>query len=607
MNEKAQALLQQLRNIPRTLQLVWTATPTWTSAWVVLILVQGLLPAAIVFLTKRVVDNLANAFVDDSVNPAVLHPALYSLAAIATVMLISAALKSIMNWVQVGQSENIQDYIKDKIHQQAIALDLSYFETPLYYDMLHRATVDALHRPLSLVRSVGAIAQSVVTLIAMIAILVSYSLLLPLVLVISSLPALYVALVYSFKQFQIHMKRTERYRRANYFSSMLTNRGAAAEVRLFGLGSYFRKRYSDTRSVLRQEQVELARRQGLSQFLAALAGLVAIAGSIAWAAMQVLRSGGSLGDLALIYQAFNQGQRLMQTLLSNVQQLYINLLFMENLFSFLALDPTIAEPTEPLHEPVTLDGNMTFNNVSFCYPGSSQASLNNFSVTISVGKTTAIVGENGAGKSTIIRLMTRLYDPQIGTISVGEKDLRTIPVGQLRRLFTVMFQSPVQYQQTAGENISLGDWWSKPSQQQIETAATGAGADVSINKLVLGYDSLLGKMFGGAELSGGEWQRVALARAFLRDSPIIILDEPTSAMDSWAEADWLDRFSTLTKERTTVLITHRFTTAMRADIIHVMDRGEIVESGSHSQLLALNGRYATSWNRQMRQSAQTKD
>lgn len=602
MNEQARGLLQQLRNFPATLQLVWSATPGWSSAWAVLILVQGLLPVATVYLTKLVVDQLASAFENGSVDVTTLQPAILSLFAIAAVMLTGAGLKSAMNWVQMGQSENIQDYIKDKIHQQAIALDLGYFETPAYYDKLHRATVDAMHRPLSLVRSIGAIAQSGVTLIAMIAILISYSPLLPVILAISALPALYVAIRYSQRQYQIRVMRTEGYRRANYFSSMLTSRDAAAEVRLFGLGQYFRQQYGETRSKLRQEQIDLARQQSLSEFLASLAGLIAIGGSIGWAALQVLRSGGSLGDLALIYQALNQGQRLMQTLLSNAQQFYLNLLFIDNLFTFLALKPSIAEPVMPAETSVAFEANLTFDKVSFSYPGSSQLSLDNFSVTIPAGKTVAIVGENGAGKSTLIRLLTRLYDPVSGNINIDGKSLRDIPTDKLRRLFTVMFQSPVQYQQSAADNISMGEWWRSPSQLQIEAAAVGAGADVPIKKLESGYDSILGKMFGGAELSGGEWQRVALARAFQRDSPVIILDEPTSAMDSWAEADWMDRFSHLTEGRTVILVTHRFTTAMRADIIHVMEQGRIVESGSHTDLLIINGRYAQSWKRQMQQS-----
>ncbi len=226
--------------------------------------------------------------------------------------------------------------------------------------------------------------------------------------------------------------------------------------------------------------------------------------------------------------------------------------------------------------------------------------LDRFSLTIPAGHTVALVGANGAGKSTLIKLLCRLYDPEAGAITLDGVNIREIPLEELRRQITVLFQQPIQYHTTAAENIALGNLAATPGDAEIVAAARAAGADTPIDRLPEGYDTVLGKMFGGADLSGGEWQRVALARAFLRPAPILVLDEPTSAMDSWAEAAWLERFRCLAHGRTVLMITHRFTTAMQADMIHVMEAGEIVESGRHDALLARGGLYAQSWSTQMK-------
>jgi ATP-binding cassette subfamily B protein len=238
--------------------------------------------------------------------------------------------------------------------------------------------------------------------------------------------------------------------------------------------------------------------------------------------------------------------------------------------------------------------------VTFRYPGSDRVALNGFNLDIPAGKITALVGENGAGKTTLIKLLCRFYDPTQGSILIDNLDLRRISQEDIRRRITVLFQDSVRYHDTVFNNIAFGDIETQPDQSRIETAARASGADAPVSRLPGTYSAVLGKWFGGAELSGGEWQRLALARAFLRQAELIILDEPTSAMDSWAEADWLARFRQLVSGRTALIITHRFTTAMQADTIHVMDRGRIVESGNHENLLASGGRYATSWIRQMR-------
>ena len=246
-----------------------------------------------------------------------------------------------------------------------------------------------------------------------------------------------------------------------------------------------------------------------------------------------------------------------------------------------------------------LKQGISFRNVSFSYPGSHRTILKDFNLTLPAGKIVAIVGENGAGKSTLIKLLCRFYDPESGTIEIDGIDIRKYSVKELRKLLTVMFQFPVTYQKTVAENIAIGDVYSEPSFDTIQKAIRDAGAEEIVAKLPQGYNTQLGKMFaGGTDLSGGEWQRIALARAFLRQAPVLILDEPTSFMDSWAEHDWLDRFRKMANGRTAVVITHRFTLAMRADIIHVVQAGRIVESGNHDELIAQDSLYAQSWKSQ---------
>jgi ATP-binding cassette, subfamily B, bacterial len=287
---------------------------------------------------------------------------------------------------------------------------------------------------------------------------------------------------------------------------------------------------------------------------------------------------------------------LLRALLADAGQIYANSLFLGNLFAFLALRPHVTAPAQPQPVPTTVREAISLRDVTFRYPGSARPSLDGFTLTIPAGTTVAIVGANGAGKSTLVKLLCRFYDPAAGALLIDGVDLRSMAPDELRRRISVMFQAPVAYHESAAENIAIGEIAREAQRGAVVVAARAAGAHHVIERLPHGYDTQLGKLFGdGAELSGGEWQRVALARAFLRQAPIMVLDEPTSHMDTWAEADWFERFRRLARGRTAIIITHRFSIAMRADVIHVMDAGRIVESGTHDELLARGGMYAAGW------------
>lgn len=590
----------QLSYLPQTFCLVWAAAQYWTLAWVVLLVVQGLLPVATVYLTRFLVNSLVTVAGTGS-SWKHIQPILIPGALMVGVLLLTEILRSASEWIRTAQSELVQDHISGLIHKKSIAVDLAFYESSGYYDHLERARSDASSRSLALLENTGSLLQNSITLLAMAAVLIPYGPWLPFVLLFGTLPAFFVVLRLNRRYHKWWQETTTDRRWLQYYEMLLTHSAAAAELRLFNLGPHFQSAYQVLRRRLRIERLGLIKDQSLGRLAASAIALCISGTALVWMARQVLLGLLTLGDLALFYQAFNQSQNLMRSLLGNLGQIHTNSLFIGNLFEFLRLEPQVVAPHKPIAVPPALQKEIRFRQITFRYPGSKRAVLQDFNLTIPAGQVVAIVGDNGAGKSTLIKLLSRFYDPDAGSVELDGIDIRNLSVEQLRRQITLLFQFPVTYHATAAQNIALGDLSVAPSYAEIEAAALGAGVHEIITRLPQGYDTQLGKWFAnGAELSGGEWQRVALARAFLRQAQIIVLDEPTSAMDSWAEADWLERFRTLANGRTAIVITHRFTLAMRADMIHVMRSGQIVESGNHDQLLAQGGLYAQSW------TAQTK-
>ncbi len=661
----------QLPNLPRALRLAWRATRGWTIAWAVLLVFQGLLPVVTVYLTRWLVNSLVPVLGSHG-DWQTFRPVLVPMGLMGAVLLLTELLRSATVWVRTIQADLLKDHVTGLVHTKSVELDLAFYDLPEFYDHLHRARDEASYRPVELLESLGSLLQNGITLLAMGAVLVPYGAWLPAAVFVSTLPALYVVLRYTLIQHQWRLKSTSEERRSWYYDWLLTSRETAAELRLFGMGPRFQAAYQALRWKLRQERVQMAGEQGLAELAAGSFGLLITGAALGWMVWKAVQGLVSLGDLALFTQAFNQGQQLMRSLLQNVGHLYSNSLFLGNLFEFLALKPKVIDGPHPIPirtattqiiseqesdsrkiidpwsssphplvehplprgEGGNQEEGISFRHVTFRYPGSQQPALWDFSLNISTGKKVAVVGLNGSGKSTLIKLLCRFYDPDEGLIELDGTDLRDLPIEDLRKQLTVLFQEPVHFNNTVAENIALGDLakagsaWGFPltlqplsrvgergaeewvevemsrvnSQKSIEEAARTAGAEDIVHRLPQRYDNPLGKWFvNGAELSVGEWQRIALARAFFRQAPIILLDEPTSAMDPWAEADWLDRFSRLAQGRTVLIITHRFTTAMHADVIHVMADGRIVESGSHAELLARGGDYAQSWAAQMRE------
>ena len=607
LSSRINALATQVQYLPQTFQLIWAASRHWTLAWIVLLIFQGILPAASVYLTRSLVDSLV-AVVGAGMTWGNLNTVLLPTGLMAGVLLLTELLQGVTEWVRTAQAELVKDHISSLIHQQSVAIDFAYYESSEFGDRLDRARDGASDRSLALLENTGNLFQNGITLLAMATILLPYGGWLPILLVLGALPAFYAALRLNLRQYQWSQRTTTDRRWLQYYDLLLTSYESAAELRIFNYGTYFQTLYQGMRKRLRHEQMQLLKEQSISRLIAGFMALLVTGLAIAWMGRQVLLGSITLGDLALFYQAFSKGQGIVKALLGSLGQIYKNSLFIGNLFEFLRLRPQIIDPPSPIAVPSQVKHSIRFRRVTFRYPGSSEAVLKDFSLTISAGAIVAIVGDNGAGKSTLLKLLCRFYDPEAGQIEIDGVDIRNFEVAELRRLITVLFQFPIRYYVTAGQNIALGDITKSFNPSEIETAAKGAGIHEKITHLPQGYDSPLGKWFpGGSDLSGGEWQRLSLARAFSRKAPIIILDEPTSAMDPWAEFDWLERFRDMATGRTAIVITHRFTLAMRADIIHVMRAGHIVESGSHDELLSQSGLYAESWQAQMQSSTRMED
>jgi len=597
LGDKLGAAWAQLAYLPRAASLVWAASRGWTAAWMAVLLVQGLLPVGTVLLTRRVVDGVVGAVGGAGTWEAV-WPLLVPAGLMAGLLVLSELSSGLLGVIRGHQEELIRDHISALIHDTSTAVDLAFYDAPEYYDHLHRARNEAWYRPQRLVDNTGRLVQSGITLVAMAAVLFGFGAWVPLVLLLSTLPALHVVLRHAIRQHRWRLENTSKERHGWYYDWEMTSSTSAAEIRMFGLGDHFKRLYRAVRAGLRREQLSLSRDQSLAQMAASLVALLAAAACVGWMGWRTIRGELTLGELALFYAAFRQGQEMLRSLLGNVGDIYRNILFLGDLFEFLGLSPSIRAPEAPAPVPGGDAPSIRFEDVSFAYPGADGPVLDGFSLDLPAGKVSAIVGPNGSGKSTLVKLMCRLYDPTAGRVTRGDVDLRRFDPGALRRATTILFQEPVKYNLTAAENIRLGDL--EAPQSRVDGAAAAAGATEMVTALPRGFETVLGKWFdGGCELSVGQWQRIALARAFLRDSPVVLLDEPTSAMDSWAEAEWMDRLRGLVAGRTSVVVTHRFTTAMRADVIFVMMDGRIAESGTHAELVAAGGAYAASWRAQM--------
>lgn len=580
------------------MRLVLEAAPVLSACWLGLLVVQGLLPGLIVYLTKLTIDGFVQ--VVSGAESALYQQVVLYLILTGVCLLLDEVLRYAGELTRTAQAEYFGDHIKGLLHAKSAAIDIEYYESPEYHDLLEQVRGEAQSKPLAVLENLGTIIQSGVTVLTFGAILLSYGWFVPLLLVVAAIPGLYFSLKYDRVYHSWWKAAASRRRWLTYFDAMLTHPNAAGEMRLFGLGRLFRKKYNDQRRQLRSERFSHLRNQYVAKGLSAVVSLAAAAVAIGWIAQRTLIGLATVGDIVVFYNVFSRGQALMRSFLGGVGQTINNGLYVASIFAFLDLKSRIESPTDAVPFPKTIRDGIRFRGVTFRYPGESRTAIQDLDLHLPAEKVIAIVGVNGAGKTTLIKLLSRFYDVERGVIEIDGIDIRRFDLEELRRNISVLFQFPIQFHETAADNIALGNENGHAEQSDIEGAAVQAGAHRFIEDLPDGYQTLLGKWFvNGTELSGGEWQRIALARAYFRKAQIIVLDEPTSFMDPWSETDWLDRFRSIASRRCGVLITHRLTIARRADLIYVLDDGKVIENGTHDELVELGGFYASSWRDQL--------
>ncbi|MEM7712237.1 MAG: ABC transporter ATP-binding protein [Cyanobacteria bacterium P01_A01_bin.68] len=577
----------------RAVNLVWTTSHTLTIILAILTLVAGLLPAAVAYIGKLIVDAVVetrNLSLQDDLNTS--FPLMYvGLEAVAVALLAGSqrglSIAQSLLRVLLGQRVNVL------IIEKALTLELRQFEDSEFYDKMTNARREASSRPLSLVNRTFGLVQSGLSLLTYGALLISFSAWAVAILILAAIPAFVAETRFAGQAFRLFRWRAPETRQQRYLETLVAREDFAKEVKLYQLGEMLLGRYRSLFHQLYGEDRDLTIKRGFWSYLLGLLSTATFYVAYAWIVVETVVGRISLGDMTMYLTVFRQGQTTFSSALTSIGGMYEDNLYLSNLYEFL-------EEEVPIRYGKAIKGTnpqdgIRFENVYFTYPGSTKPALKDISLHLKPGEKLAIVGENGSGKTTLIKLLTRLYTPESGRILLDGLNLEEWDLDELRRRIGVIFQNFVRYQFTVGENIGVGDVEKLEDEKAWEIAAEKGMAQPFIERLPDGFTTQLGRWFkSGQELSGGQWQKIALSRAFMRkNADILVLDEPTSAIDSQAEYEIFDRFRKLTKDKMVFLISHRFSTVRMADKIVVIEQGELLETGTHEELLKANGRYAT--------------
>ena len=579
------------RMIPRALGLVWEATPRYAAANAALTVSQGVLPAITLYFSKLIVDGVITAA---SVHTRAATQHVLTLVVLwFGAQLLSSLLQTAGTLVTSLESDLLSNFISVRLMEKANMLDLSYFENAQFYDKMENARREAGYRPGQMMNHLFGLLRSAITLISVISVLFSLSSWLVLLVITVSIPSVAIQARYSGQFFELMKGRAGQQRSLTYLSHLMTTDGAVKELRVFGLHETLLRRYREIFARFFRENRDLTVRRNTSSFGLAALSTVVSGLTYVYVVLQVIVGRITVGGLTLYYQAFQQSQSQVSNVLSGISSMYENALFLSNLFDFLAFAPELSVRPDPLPFPTVIREGIVLDRVSFKYPGTEKWVLEGISFTIKPGETIALVGANGVGKTTLVKLLTRLYDPTAGRITIDGIDLRDFDPAAVRACVGVIFQDYVKYQLTVRENVGFGRIEALDDQDRIERSVAEADAAPIIAGLPQGYDTLLGRWFAdGQELSIGQWQKVALARAFMRDADLLILDEPTASLDARAEYEVFRAFDKLTEGKMVVLISHRFSTVRMAERIVVIEDGRVIENGDHDELLLKSGRYA---------------
>lgn len=581
-----------LLTLRHALSFVWQSSPSLAIGSIVVRVIQGLLPMVLLYLTKLLIDAVTEELKLPSAEDSLSRMTMI-LAGLAGVAVANAILTSMASLISRIHAQVVTDHMHELLQAKSIDVDLEYYEDARYHDTLHRAQQEAPYQPTAILNALLQLGQDAISLLAMAAILWWLHWGVIPILLLTAIPYFFVRLQQSHRLFAWECERTPLERKAWYVNMLLTQATAAKEVRLFDLGPRLRQWFQEARSVLRRERIALERRWTLAGLAAQIIGVVGVFGVYSFVAFRTFQGLLTVGDLVMFFQTIQRASGFLESLGWSLSKLYESNLFLTTLDEFLGIQSRLPESAHPKGFPRPIAQGITFDNVSFQYPHEERVAIRDFTFTIRPGEHVAFVGANGAGKTTLVKLLCRLYDPSSGRIMIDGEDIRAYPIADVRGAVTGVFQDFVKFQFSAKDNIALGVRSPDVDLPAVIHAAKQTGAHEAIERLPNGYESVLGKLFdGGHELSIGEWQKVALARAFLRDSQILILDEPTSAMDAKAEAELFSRFHELAKGRIAILISHRLSTVKMVDRIYVLDEGRILESGSHEELIRCHGVYA---------------
>jgi ATP-binding cassette, subfamily B, bacterial len=589
---------QTMAGVPRALSLVWGAHKGYTLLLGVFSMVLGVVPTATAWITKLLVDAVVAAIGARGGNGTT--DAVVQLVALQFGILAGSGLMStVRNIVQQLLQELTVIRVQMMIMGHANKLDLAFFENPQFYDALQQAQREASYRPLRMVDQTFSLGRNIITFLSMVALIASLGWIVALVALVAPIPSFIANSRYGWQGYIMTRRQSPDRRRMGYYLDLLTKDTYNKEVKLFGLGDHFITRWHEIAARFYRENRSLVTRRYLMGFIWGNLTPVVTTGTYLYVAMRTIAGQLTLGDLTFYTQAVGNVQSSLGGILGGLSDMYENSLYLTNLYNFLDYEPLIRSKPDARKLALPLKEGIEFRHVTFTYPGKTEPALRDVSFVIRPDEAVALVGQNGAGKTTIVKLLTRLYDPDEGQIYLDGIDLRDYDLASVHAAIGVIFQDYVTYYLSARDNIGVGRLEQMEELEMVQSSAAKSGADAVVARLPKGYDTTLGRWFDeGYQLSGGEWQKVALARAFMRDAEILILDEPTASLDARAEYEIFARMKDLTEGKTAIFISHRFSTVRLADRIFVLENGTLTEAGSHEELLSLDGTYAELFNLQ---------